>query len=252
MDISFNCSKCGQHILIDEVGAGIEIQCPNCQFGLIVPTPEAANPGNATQTASRAAGLGSPPVVNPAQQPAGSRKLCPKCNRSWPEDYLFCQSCGERLGMPTETDTPEPVQKRERLRLPRIGNVPRPLTEAARPVWSTPAQSASGKSESQASGKALVSVRIGEVSLGVFTLFLVLAAAAGAKRANIPKELIGLLANVVVLAVLANLVGLILGLLALLKRTENRKLALFGILLNMLIMLIFLGFHWMEKYWMGK
>ncbi len=37
MDISFNCDKCGQHIVIDEAGAGMTAQCPKCQAELVVP-----------------------------------------------------------------------------------------------------------------------------------------------------------------------------------------------------------------------
>ena len=39
MDIEFNCDKCGQHIAIDEAGAGMAVQCPKCQAGLTVPRP---------------------------------------------------------------------------------------------------------------------------------------------------------------------------------------------------------------------
>ena len=28
MDIEFYCFKCGQHIAIDEVGAGVSVLCP--------------------------------------------------------------------------------------------------------------------------------------------------------------------------------------------------------------------------------
>lgn len=37
MDISFSCNKCGQHIVIDEAGAGQQFQCPNCGQSLTVP-----------------------------------------------------------------------------------------------------------------------------------------------------------------------------------------------------------------------
>jgi len=42
MDISFYCFKCGQHILIDEAGAGLTVQCPNCSQGVVVPAPAIA------------------------------------------------------------------------------------------------------------------------------------------------------------------------------------------------------------------
>jgi len=38
MDISFNCNNCGIHILIDEAGAGMSVQCPKCNQSLTVLT----------------------------------------------------------------------------------------------------------------------------------------------------------------------------------------------------------------------
>jgi len=37
MDITFNCDKCGQSIVIDEVGAGRQVECPNCKGSVTVP-----------------------------------------------------------------------------------------------------------------------------------------------------------------------------------------------------------------------
>ena len=37
MDITFSCSKCGQHIAIDETGAGQLVDCPQCGISLEVP-----------------------------------------------------------------------------------------------------------------------------------------------------------------------------------------------------------------------
>jgi DNA-directed RNA polymerase subunit RPC12/RpoP len=42
MDISFNCDKCGQQIVIDEAGAGLQVECPKC--------------GNSLQVANRSVG----------------------------------------------------------------------------------------------------------------------------------------------------------------------------------------------------
>ncbi len=38
MDITFNCDKCGQRIVIDEAGAGMSVQCPSCGAEVMVPT----------------------------------------------------------------------------------------------------------------------------------------------------------------------------------------------------------------------
>jgi hypothetical protein len=37
MDIEFSCSNCGQHISVDESGAGLTAQCPTCSQNLVVP-----------------------------------------------------------------------------------------------------------------------------------------------------------------------------------------------------------------------
>jgi len=37
MDIKFNCAGCGTHIVIDEAGAGMAVQCPKCGASLNVP-----------------------------------------------------------------------------------------------------------------------------------------------------------------------------------------------------------------------
>ncbi|MSR65548.1 MAG: hypothetical protein EXS18_07195 [Verrucomicrobiae bacterium] len=37
MDITFNCDKCGQSLVVDSQGAGITIKCPKCGRALIVP-----------------------------------------------------------------------------------------------------------------------------------------------------------------------------------------------------------------------
>ena len=39
MDIKFACENCGQHIVIDEAGAALQVTCPTCGFGATVPKP---------------------------------------------------------------------------------------------------------------------------------------------------------------------------------------------------------------------
>lgn len=45
MDIKFSCTKCGQHIAVDESGAGLSSQCPNCNAAIVVPTKSPNQPG---------------------------------------------------------------------------------------------------------------------------------------------------------------------------------------------------------------
>jgi len=37
MDITFNCNKCGQHLVVDEAGAGLSVPCPACGKEITVP-----------------------------------------------------------------------------------------------------------------------------------------------------------------------------------------------------------------------
>jgi hypothetical protein len=38
MDIYFSCAKCGHHMVIDEAGAGMIVECPDC--GRDTPVPK--------------------------------------------------------------------------------------------------------------------------------------------------------------------------------------------------------------------
>jgi len=49
MDITFNCTSCGQHVVIDEAGAGLAVQCPGCGESITVPnTSQADSPPAST------------------------------------------------------------------------------------------------------------------------------------------------------------------------------------------------------------
>ena len=44
MDISFDCDTCGKHLLIDQSGAGITIDCPGCGKPVYVPSLSSHKP----------------------------------------------------------------------------------------------------------------------------------------------------------------------------------------------------------------
>ena len=46
-DIHFNCSHCGQGLIVETAGAGLSVDCPGCKASLVVPAqsqPPAADP----------------------------------------------------------------------------------------------------------------------------------------------------------------------------------------------------------------
>jgi hypothetical protein len=49
VDILFNCSECGQHLVIDEAGAGLVVKCPKCARDVSVPSAAEAKPAVFTQ-----------------------------------------------------------------------------------------------------------------------------------------------------------------------------------------------------------
>jgi DNA-directed RNA polymerase subunit RPC12/RpoP len=67
MDIRFECPQCAQHIAIDEAGAGLQIDCPNCQSQLIVPEPpkEASAPRPRIRLATSHQALSPPLTASP-------------------------------------------------------------------------------------------------------------------------------------------------------------------------------------------
>jgi DNA-directed RNA polymerase subunit RPC12/RpoP len=73
MDISFECPHCSQQIVIDEAGAGLQVDCPRCQSSLRVPRLQGENP------------QASPPSENGAQYRCNN----PHCGGEWSERQLL-------------------------------------------------------------------------------------------------------------------------------------------------------------------
>ncbi len=79
MDISFNCSACGKHLIVDEAGAGMKVQCPECGNGTIIPGTDS-----------------QPSEVKPETT---KFTKCPKCGKDvWVTDRS-CLHCGAALNL---------------------------------------------------------------------------------------------------------------------------------------------------------
>jgi phage host-nuclease inhibitor protein Gam len=75
MDISFNCKKCGQHIVIDEDGAGQLVDCPKCGTTLEVPYKADTLAAVASSTpAPRKPSVPPPAQHTPGNRPVSNRK----------------------------------------------------------------------------------------------------------------------------------------------------------------------------------
>jgi uncharacterized Zn finger protein len=57
MDIVFNCQACGQHLVIDEAGAGLVVQCPECGKDVTVPNPAGVKPDVSAENKERTVAL---------------------------------------------------------------------------------------------------------------------------------------------------------------------------------------------------
>ncbi len=94
MDITFDCNKCGQHIAIDEAGAGMVVNCPSCEASLKVPN-QSSSLVVATPVLSVAT---SPPsIANSNTDAASPTSLvnCSACGKQISIEANSCPSCGQ-------------------------------------------------------------------------------------------------------------------------------------------------------------
>lgn len=68
-DLRFQCPECAQKIVVDAAGAGLQIACPYCQRGLVIPQESGAIPELTARTAAAAASTPKERMAEPAQPP---------------------------------------------------------------------------------------------------------------------------------------------------------------------------------------
>ena len=70
MDIAFTCGNCRKNLVVDEAGAGITIDCPECGKPVYVPTavPQASPARVAVKTTTQRGVTHNPPVFSPSTQ----------------------------------------------------------------------------------------------------------------------------------------------------------------------------------------
>ena len=95
MDIEFSCSHCNQNMIVDEEGAGLEIQCPHCHNPITI--PQAKPSVSALKPLNENLSNAASPVITRSEEPLLLTQLCVKCERAWPEDSIVCGHCGTAL-----------------------------------------------------------------------------------------------------------------------------------------------------------
>jgi hypothetical protein len=76
--IKISCEHCGQHIKCDEGYSGLQINCPNCQQGLSVPTVKGKNPPKKQSHKEIVAEITEANRID--NLAASNLYLCPHCN----------------------------------------------------------------------------------------------------------------------------------------------------------------------------
>ena len=78
MDIRFNCTACGHHMVIDEAGAGLVVPCPECGHDTTVPKPVPPKPVPDTKPATNAEPVNEKTVALKWVPPSTTPRIEPK------------------------------------------------------------------------------------------------------------------------------------------------------------------------------
>ncbi len=106
-DIFFKCGSCGNHLVADDAGAGVRIDCPDCNTPTTV--PEISTIGKCPRCRYRLkfssemkGELVDCPLCHLELRLPGPRypKICPECGAGWVPPLHRCQLCSYSLDNP--------------------------------------------------------------------------------------------------------------------------------------------------------
>jgi DNA-directed RNA polymerase subunit RPC12/RpoP len=119
-DIFFKCGSCGNHLVADDAGAGLEIGCPDCngpttipEISTLVKCPRCRF--HLKFSAEMKGELVDCPACHLEFRLPGQHypKICPKCGVGWDPPLHRCQNCSYSMDdpvMPMLLPTGHPVQ----------------------------------------------------------------------------------------------------------------------------------------------
>ena len=112
-DVFFKCEACGRHFVADDAGAGLIIDCPDCNTPTTI--PEIATTGKCPRCRYRlkfspeirGESVHCPACHGEVRLP-GQRypTICPQCGAGWVPPLHRCQSCSysmDNAGIPMLT-----------------------------------------------------------------------------------------------------------------------------------------------------
>ena len=147
-DIFFKCGKCGKHLVVDDAGAGLQVNCPECNSSVLVPVGQSV--GSEAPATSRKS----------ESTEVGQTKTCPKCGTQVERAAAFCMKCG--FNLTAGQSNPQQEQLDQTKQSPTIVHRSEPQrTEGQRDYLEAINKCAEGQHNGWGSGIFLVLVVIG-------------------------------------------------------------------------------------------